>query len=326
MKKVTLKDIANELNITVGTVSHVMSGIDDISKETKNKVIETAKRLGYIPNHAASSLRTGKTNTVAIIVPDISNPHIAYQVKQIEYKMKQHNYSAIILNTNENDALELDAIHSACNKQVDGIFLCPAQHSTKNIEFLNKIEIPYILIGRYFSELDTDYVCADDKKGGYLAGRYLLDNEYKNPVYIGVHSYIQSNQNRLTGLKQAFNEYGIIFPEKNILQIDSMPNNISDAITTIKERNLEFDSSIVFSDVLAFSFSVELKKHAFPTIPVIGFDAICSHLCLPFKNISIGMVDGGWAKKASKILINKIKGDTESHHELIDVQIFDISY
>ena len=84
MKKITLKDIARELNVTVGTVSHVFNGRDDISEEMRTKVLETAKKMGYISNNAAASLRLGKTKTVAIIVPDISNPHIAYQIKLIE--------------------------------------------------------------------------------------------------------------------------------------------------------------------------------------------------------------------------------------------------
>ena len=102
MKRVTLKDIANELNITVGAVSHALNGMSDISKETSEKVFAAAKRLGYIPNNSAISLRLGKTGTVAIIVPDISNPHIAYQIKLIEDRIKREGYSVIIMNTNEN--------------------------------------------------------------------------------------------------------------------------------------------------------------------------------------------------------------------------------
>jgi len=74
MKKVTLKDIASELGVTVGTVSHALNGLDDISPKMKQQVLETAKRLGYISNSSAVSLRSGKTKTVAIIIPDVSNP------------------------------------------------------------------------------------------------------------------------------------------------------------------------------------------------------------------------------------------------------------
>ena len=205
MKKITLKDIAKELNVTVGTVSHALNGIDDISEETKKRVLKTAKKMGYISNSSAVALRSGKTNTIAMIVPDISNPHIAYQTKLIESKMKEHNYSVFILNTNEDEDIEYKAITTALSKQVDGILICPCQKSTTNIEFLQRVEIPFALVGRFYSELNTDYVCADDFKGGYLAGKFLVEKGRKNPVYFGAYKYIESSVNRFNGIKKAYN-------------------------------------------------------------------------------------------------------------------------
>ena len=135
MKKVTLKDIANELGVTVGTVSHVLNGIDDISEETKLRVLDAARRMGYISNGLAASLRSGKTKTVALIIPDISNPHLAYQTKLIEDKMREQGYSVIILNTNEDERTEEEAIRTACSRQVDGILLCPASGAPKTWNF-----------------------------------------------------------------------------------------------------------------------------------------------------------------------------------------------
>ena len=135
MKKVTLKDIANELGVTVGTVSHVLNGINDISEPTRLRVLETAERLGYVSNNAAVSLRSGRTRTVAVIVPDVSNPHIAHQVKLIEERLREARYSVIILNTGEDEASEKEAILTACGKQVDGILLCPTQKSKRNLRF-----------------------------------------------------------------------------------------------------------------------------------------------------------------------------------------------
>lgn len=320
MKKVTLKDIAQELNITIGTVSHVMNGIDDISEETKKKVLETAKKLGYISNNAAVSLRSGKTFTIAIIIPDISNPHIAHQIKLIEDKMRLFKYSVIILNTNEDEEAEYDAIVTACSKQVDGILLCPTQHSTDNIEFLNKIDIPYILIGRYFSQLDTDYVCADDFKAGALAGKYLVDNSYTNPLYIGAYEYVESSRNRFDGLVQAFSEKGISLSQKRFIQISPKADSVCSTIRKIIEDNVQFDSIVAFSDLIAFEIMSMVKN-----VPVIGFDAICSHLHIPSHNISVGMTNGGWAEKATNALLRKIEGAKDKIHELINVELFEFN-
>lgn len=319
MKKVTLKDIANELNVTIGTVSHVMNGIDDISAETKAKVLETAKKMGYISNSAAISLRSGKTGTIAVIVPDISNPHIAHQVKLIEDKIKLKKYSIIILNTNENADAEYDAIVTACSKQVDGIMLCPTQHNTKNIEFLDKIGIPYILIGRFFSEYDSDYVCADDVKGGYLAGKYLIEKGYRAPLYIGAYKYVESSSNRFLGLQKAFREINIDITDMQYIEISPIADNISEAVDSLGEAS--FDSIVAFSDLLAFKILSMQQKN----VPVVGFDAINSHMQLPFHNVSIGMKNNGWASKATSSLLKKINGSEEAFRTLIDVELYEFN-
>lgn len=326
MKKVTLKDIANEVGVTVGAVSHVLNGIDDISEETKERVLDAVDRLGYISNGSAVSLRSGKTNTIAIIIPDISNPHLAYQIKLIEDKMRRFNYSVIILNTNENEKTEHEAIVTACSKQVDGILLCPSQHSKKNIRFMNKLGIPYVLIGRFFDGFDTDYVCADDVKGGYIAGEYLIGNGYKNPIYIGAYDYIEASINRFKGICNVFSDNGMEFEKERFIQISPDAKDVNKIIDEIKNSGTEFDSIIAFSDLVAFKMVSQIKeKFGDRYIPIVSFDAINSHLYMPFYNISVGMVDNGWANKASSVLIDKINGKGKRCKEFIDVKLYEFN-
>ena len=322
MKKVTLKDIAKELNVTVGTVSHVFNGVDDISEETKQKVLKTAKKLGYVTNGPAAALRSGKTYTIAVIVPDISNPHIAHQIKLIEDTMRALNYSIIILNTNEDEAVEYQAITTAYSKQVDGILLCPCQQSTENIDFLKCLEIPFALIGRFFANIDTDYVCADDVKGGYLAGKKLLEKGCRKPLYIGAYSYIEGSQNRFEGLKNAFGEAGILLEQEQYIEMSPKGIVTESIAETIGQGEL-YDSIVAFSDVIAFQIMSCMTQAQRKNIPVIGFDAIASYLFLPFSFTSIKMIGNGWAEKAAAILIKKIEGAKEKYQELIDVTVFE---
>lgn len=326
MKKVTLKDIAKELNVTVGTVSHVMNGMDDISEETRKKVMKTARKMGYISNGLAASLRSGKTNTVAVIVPDISNPHIAYQIKLIEDKLREYGYSIIILNTDEDEGIEYDAIVTACSKQVDGVLLCPCQVSTENVEFLKKIEIPFALIGRYFEDFECDYVCADDFKGGYLAGEVLCEKKCKNPVYVGAFDYIEASRNRYLGLKKALEEKEIKLDSDRFVQISPKVDSAKNIIKELKEKGVDFDSVVAFSDIIAYEVIYYVKKYCGKEVPVIGFDAISSHLFMPFENVSVGMVENGWANKAAEIIVDKIKGGKKSYKELIDVKVYNSEY
>lgn len=326
MKKITLKDIANELGVTVGTVSHVLNGIDDISEETKKRVLEKARELGYISNNSAVALRSGRTNTIAIIIPDISNPHISHQIKLIEERMQRAGYSVIILNTNENEETEYKAIVTACSKRVDGILICPTQQSAKNIEFLNKVDVPYILIGRYFADFDTDYVCADDFKGGYLAGKFLAKKGCTRPVYIGAYDYIEASKERFDGVCKAFSEHGAEISEERFIQTSPNKPDSLNVFEKVFTGGIKFDSVIAFSDLIAFEIMSELKKSdATRHIPIVSFDAINSHLYLPFYNVSVGMTDGGWAEEASLALIEKINGNKRECKKLIDVKLFEFN-
>lgn len=317
MKKVTLKDIALKVGVTVGTVSHVMNGIDDISEETRDKVLKAADELGYISNSSAVSLRSGKTNTIAIIVPDVSNPHIARQVKLIEQKLKDLKYTAIILNTDEDDELEKMAIVTSCSRRVDGILLCPSQHSRENIKFLKAMDVPYVLIGRYFAEGDSDYVTADDCRGGRLAGEYLLNKGYKKPVYIGAYKYIEPSVLRFDGLCKAFAEKGIELLDNRFFETSPTGEKTHEVFEKIKKSGIEFDSVVAFSDFISFELM------SLVNVPVIGFDAINTYLNMPLKHVSVGMTGNGWADMALHALFGKINGSSERFCSLVDVAVYE---
>ena len=318
MKKVTLKDIAKKLGISVGAVSHALNGKADISEETKNKIFACAREMGYITNGAAVSLRSGKTHTVAVIVPDISNPHIAYQVKLVEDELRQNGYSTIILNTDEDEAAEKNAITLACSRQVDGILLCPCQRSTASIEYLRQLGIPFVLIGRYFQNEATDYVVSDDVKGGYLAGKYLIQKGCRNPLYVGAFRYIEGSTQRYEGLKRAYEEIGVSLPESGMIEISPKTAPTDDFVKLLDGKS--YDSVVVFSDLLAYGILAALKNQS---VPVVGFDGINTRLPMPFSYCSVGMVSGGWARDAALAILGKIFGKNESVCLAVDVKLYE---
>ena len=118
--------------------------------------------MGYIQNASASFLRSGFSKSIAIIVGDISNPHFSIMIKEMEQAARTEGYTCFVLNTDENEDLEKEAIVEAISKNVDGIVICPTQKTTKNIEFIKKSDVPFTLIGRRFENLDTNYDVCDD--------------------------------------------------------------------------------------------------------------------------------------------------------------------
>ena len=145
---VTLKDIAAKTGYSVNTVSRALRDKDDIAAPTREMIQKTAQEMGHVSNTLAASLRLGYTNTIAVILGDISNPHFSIMMKEIEGYAWKAGYTSILFNTNENEELELAAIQSALNKNVDGIIICPAQKTPYNLTYLKESGVPFVLIGR----------------------------------------------------------------------------------------------------------------------------------------------------------------------------------
>lgn len=322
-KRVTLKDISLKTGYTITTISHALHDKPDISAATKKQIREIADDMGYVVDNAASSLRLGKTNTIAIIIPDLLNPHIAYQVYKIEIEAKQRGYSAIILNTNENEQLEHDAIVTCYQKRVDGILICPTQVNTNNIKYIQKLKIPFVLIGRYFDNFDTDYVCCDDVKSGYLACDYLIGLGCKQILYLGAYDYVVGSNKRFEGIKKRIGSD----KEINVIRHNINPQSKHhERIVEFMQNNFgAYDSIIVFSDMLAFEiiYDIQCKNLSeFKNIPFVSFDTIQTHFPFPFHHTSVGMVKDGWATDALNVLCERMNGNTDFNGKIdIDVAL-----
>lgn len=309
-RRVTLKDIAEKTGYTVNTVSRALNDKSDISQAAKRRIRETADRLGYIGDSLAGSLRSGKTKTIAVVLSDISNPHLAHQVKLIELAAAQYGYNTIILNTDENPQYERRAIISAYEKRVDGILICPVQQTEDNMIFLRAAGIPFVLIGRYFESFEADAVLSDDVKAGRLAAEHLLGRGFRKILFLSAPHYISSARERLVGYQKAHAQAGLSADGALIRCAEVKTGGGKAAIEGIFEEGLDFDAIIAFSDMLAFEIKralAELFKDKAEDIPVIGFDCVQAHLPLPFRFTSVGMDKGGWAKQAVGLLFERLQ-------------------
>lgn len=307
---ITLKDIAKETGYSVNTISRALRGKDDISEETRKHIKETANKLGYIYNALASSLRSGHSNTIAVIFGDVSNPHFGIMMKEIEGSARSYGYNSFLLNTNEDEELERAAIQSALNKSVDGIIICPSQHSNKNIQFLMDSGIPFVQLGRRFENYDANYVICNDELGGYQATKNLLDNGHKNILMLSGPSYISSANDRLAGYRRAHEEYGIEVQEALVREVPITSDGCSYVIDDILKGDIEFSAIFAFSDMIAWEAWLHLKQHGYRVpedFSLIGFDHIQSRLSIPYKLSSISSYKARMSTDAVEFLVSLIK-------------------
>ncbi|MFR3702867.1 MAG: LacI family DNA-binding transcriptional regulator, partial [[Clostridium] leptum] len=176
--RVTLKDIANECGYSVNTVSRALRGDTKLSEQTRKKIQQTAKEKGYIRNNLASSLRSGASHIIAVIVNDIRNQHFTSMISEIELFLRQAGYDMMILCTQleeQGRQIGTQMVHVAISQSVDGILYFPYSDDKPVVAFLEQSGVPFVLVDRWIPGVYADLVRCDDVSGGYLAGRHLLE-------------------------------------------------------------------------------------------------------------------------------------------------------
>ena len=286
--KVTLRDIALKTGFSVNTVSHAIKGIDDVKPETKKVILEAAERLGYIPNLTAVSMRSGKTHTVAVIIPDISSLFFPIMVKMLEEELRKKGYTIIIMNTNENEEQEKECIIAAIAKSVDGVIICPTQDSQKGLELLKRHQIPFVLMGRSLFDGEYEAVLADDYRCGYIAADYLLKMGHRKILYLTVPLAVSSVAERKAGYLMAMEKAGATVNE-NLMRIWDK-ETAEDIADSIKSKKLDCTAIFAFNDMLAFEVATLLLERGLripEDISLIGVDNIQSHMMLPLRLTTI---------------------------------------
>ena len=323
---IKLKDVAKETGFAINTVSRALKDKEDISEATRTHIKEAAKRMGYINNSLAGALRSGTTKSIAVILGDISNPHFSILVKEIERTARKHNYSTFIINTDESCDLEEEAIHSALGKKVDGIIICPTQKSVDNIKLLQKTGVPFVLIGRYFKELQTDYVVCNDINGGYLATKHLIERGHQRILFLNGPLYISSAYERLEGYKLALKESGIKYDAALVQEMSITSGESKKIVKKILEDQVKFTAVFCFSDMIAWETIYMLNKSGLKVpqdIAVIGFDNIQSKLSFPIPLTSICTSKSKMSCRAVNILLKRIsnKSKTVTVNDVIDTKL-----
>jgi len=209
MKKDTLLSISEKTGYSISTVSRVLSGKGRqyrIGQKTIDYITDVARSCNYTPNMIAQSLRTNKTNTIGLTVPNIDNPFFSTLAAVIINQFKSRGYNILLTDTMENEENENQALSSFVSRNVDGIIAVPVGASPRQLEDVAK-GIPVVLIDRYFDDTSLPYVCTDNYAGAYMATEHLISNGYRNLLAVqGVKSSMP-NKERLRGYLQAIRDY-----------------------------------------------------------------------------------------------------------------------
>lgn len=313
-KKTSLADIAASLNVSKTLVSMVLNGRGEengISKDTREKVLAKAKELNYRPNMLARGLRLGKTHTVGLIVSDISNPFYAKIIRAVEDALNVYNYNLIVCSSDEDLEKERNLIQMLEYKQVDGMIISTSSPGGDDFTSSISTEIPFVLVDRYLSDIQTHYVCTDNFSGAKDLTAHLLDQGYRDIVVLSHHPlHLSSLHDRKKGIKKAYEEFSLEFKDSNLVDVPF--NDRYAYVFKEMERLLQKgkpDAVFCLNNSLSIAFLDYCKQKGIKIpedIAFASYDEIDLFRLLPVPVTSVMQPVEGIGQKAVDLLFTQI--------------------
>lgn len=239
MKPITIKDIAQELRISVSTVSRALQNHPDISERTKQLVHECAQRLNYKPNLMASNLRTCRNTTIGVVMPELNHHFFSSVLNGMEQTANEEGYHILICQTKEDVNKEIQAVHTLISSRVAGI-LVGVSKQTVELQHLKDVQdsgIPLVLYDRPCPSLKCDQVVSDDYKGAYNAVEYLIHTGCKRVMCFTSSMHLEVSRRRYQGWRDAMINYHMPILDEMVVECDTRRQAIIDTPHILQSEN-----------------------------------------------------------------------------------------
>jgi LacI family transcriptional regulator len=329
-RKITLKQIARELDVSISTVSKALKNSKEISADTIQKVQAFAKLYNYRPNNIALSLKNRKTNTIGIIIPEIVHHFFSKVIRGVELVANKRGYNVIIGLSNESFSKEVINMEMLANGSIDGFILSMSKETLQQQDYHHFNEtinqgMPIVIFDRVVSEIKCDKVIVDDFKGAKTAVEKLIANNCKHIALITTKDYVSVGRLRTQGYLEALQENNIT-PEANlILKVDDTLDYeehlevIEPEIEQLFKSNKKVDAVFAVNELYALSamkVASKLGLNIPNDVQVIGFtDGVLSKQANPSLT-TVSQHAQQMGEKAADLLIDKLESENEDEDEV----------
>jgi len=333
MKKITLAEVAKSLGVSKTLVSLVLNGKGNekgISQETQARVLTKVKELNYKANQFARGLRMGKSNTIGLIVADISNSFYAKMCRSIEDNANKNGYNLIICSSDENPEKESTLIQMLIDRQVDGLIISTTQKNNADFLHLKKNNFPFVLIDRYIPKIDTNYVIVNNEEGAKNIVTHLIKLGNKRIGHLTISpSHISTIKERTTGYKEALKENNIKVDPNLIREIsfDNIKEDVYRELKTLLSPPQSISSLFVVNNNIAVA-CLECFKDMNIRVPqdiaLVSFDDIDAFkICYP-PITAVSQPIAKMGEEALNILLKNINFEGNEfiyEHQLLSTKI-----
>jgi LacI family transcriptional regulator len=323
-KKISMNDIAQELNVSLTTVSFILNGKAKemrISDKLADRVLEFVKERNYNPNSMAQGLRTGKSKIIGLVVEDIADAFFSTVARLIEDQAYKNGYKIIYCSTDNNPVKTIDLIQMFKSRNVDGYIITPPKGIESEIKTLLQEKMPVVLFDRYLPEVKTDYVVIDNHKGVKIAINHLAEGGYKNIAFITLNSTQTQMADRLSGYSEAIAEAGL---SEQILKIDyaDEAESIVTQITEFLNYNKHVDALMFATNYLTLQGFEALSKLQLKIAEDIGVVSFDDHTFFKIFNPPITAVSQPMKQLSENLIDTLFKSINQEnvigvHHQIV---------
>ncbi len=319
-KSINIKEIAKRANVSIATVSRALSGNNNVTKETRSKILKIAHELNYKPNLLARSFVKGKTNIIGLILPDISDEFFSEIIKSVDDTSYQDGYFTMVISSHGNRSL-VESINTMMNSRiVDGLIVLLSSVNDEIKRTLSSHRIPVVAISGDTSIGNYDIITVDNYKSSRDVVNYLFKKGYKKIAYINGPSENSDAILRHKGFCDECKKLKLTINPAWILNGDFTLLGGEEATNQLLQNKERPEVIFAANDMMAVGCYNSLAKNGYKIpddIGVIGFDdiLISEYLTPPLTTIKVDTETLG--KFATEKLIDRINGNDTSKHQVI---------
>lgn len=324
-RKITLKQIARELDVSISTVSKALRNSVEISDDTKQKIQAFAKLYNYRPNNIALSLKNRRTNTIGIIIPEIVHHFFSKVIRGVELVANKRGYNVIIGLSNESFSKEVINMEMLANGSIDGFIISLAKETLQLQDYHHFNEtinqgMPIVMFDRVVNEINCDKVIVDDFEAAKNAVEKLISNGCKTIALITTRDYVSVGKLRTQGYMEALNKHNLTLESDLILKLDDNIDyeinlsQLEQEIETLFKTKNKIDGIFAVNELYALSAMKVAKRLGYSVpddIQVIGFTngVLSKHATPSLTTVSQHAQLMG--EKAAALLIDKLENEVE---------------
>lgn len=314
---VTLKDIAEALDLSITTVSRALAGYSDVAESTRERICQTAERMGYYPNITARQLQKQRTDTIAFVIPThgprFSDPFFSELLAGIGNEAGKHFYDLLVSTQAPDTKMEIEAYnHIVSGRRADGALVVRTRQNDERIRFLSERGFPFVAFGRSDLDIDFPYVDEDSYQGIKLLMQHMIDLGHRRIAYIGAPPGLMFSRFRSCGYTESLQENHIPVDENLIVTGDLTQRGGFQAAQELLSLSPRPTAIVACNDLMAMGTMSAAQSEGLVVgedLSVGGFDDIASaeHAHPPLTTVRQPLYDIG--RRITRMLVELLQGN-----------------